>query len=432
MGLFLLHESFWIIAGQVVSVLGALLGIRLLTQVMAPDVFGELSLAMTLTTFLSQTLFAPVGQSTLRFFSSATEAHDLRSFMPALKLMMKWAIVVASLGVSLVCLIFAQIGKPGWTGLIIAAALFSILSGLSSTVDSIQNALRQRAVVACHGAVATWGRFLFAVVLVSVIGPYSELAMLGYCLASAGVLVSQVNFFKKKGKSIWYQKSFSPVSESHWRSMMISFAWPFAAWGVFGWAQMASDRWALELFVSTSDVGLYSVLYQIGYYPFLIVSGMIMQLVTPVIFQEAGNTSDPSRMIQSVKFIKTLTFLSILATMLVSLAAYFIHKNLFELLVAENYRSSSWLLPGMVLASGLFSSGQVASLFFHTNLMNERLLSPKIVSAIMAIVLNLSGAALFGLIGVVFANVIFSATYLIWVLRRVRMSCLEMGPLPNA
>ena len=43
-----------------------------------------------------------------------------------------------------------------------------------------------------------------------------------------------------------------------------------ATWALLGWGRSASEKWALDIFTSTKDVGIYSALYQVGYMPIII------------------------------------------------------------------------------------------------------------------------------------------------------------------
>jgi O-antigen/teichoic acid export membrane protein len=93
---------------------------------------------------------------------------------------------------------------------------------------------------------------------------------------------------------------------------------------------------------------------------------------------------------------------------------------IFTILVAPEYRSVSWLLPGMVLAGALFATGQFGSLSLMIEKTTKKLIAPKIITAIIGVCLNVIGAKIAGIIGVVAANIAFSSLYLLWVLGLVR------------
>src|SRR5439155_23990103 len=134
----------------------------------------------------------------------------------------------------------------------VPAVLLSLLSGYSAALDGMQNAARQRVVVAWHDGVTIWLRFLIAVALVAVLGRSSAAAMLGYAVASALVLASQGLFFRSKILSFRPDTEYATRDAMlSWERRMQSYAWPYSTWGLFTWLQMNSDRWGLQVFRTT-------------------------------------------------------------------------------------------------------------------------------------------------------------------------------------
>jgi O-antigen/teichoic acid export membrane protein len=196
---------------------------------------------------------------------------------------------------------------------------------------------------------------------------------------------------------------------------MRGYAWPFAAWGIFTWAQMASDRWSLQAKGGTSDVGLYAVLYQLGYYPMTLLSSFLVQLVLPVLFSRAGDGTDPDRMAQSHRLNRVLLLSSIGLVLAGVSLAFLFHREILSLLAAPGYRTVSPLLPMMVLSGGLFAAAQIAVLSLLSGFNSRFLMAPKIVTALVGVLLNFAGAFWLGLSGVVYAGVATSSIYLVWV-----------------
>jgi O-antigen/teichoic acid export membrane protein len=260
-----------------------------------------------------------------------------------------------------------------------------------------------------------------AVGMVLWLGATSTVAMLGYGLATLLVLGSQWWFFRRMMQPAGDSPATGDGSAQRWRKQMFTYAWPFAAWGVFTWAQTASDRWALQMFVSTRDVGLYTVLFQLGCYPISLLSGLMVQLVSPIFFQRAGDATDKSRIRRVYTINWRLTIITLILTGIATLFASALHGFIFRWLVAPEYRDISWLLPGMVLAGGLFATGQFASISLLSETETRILITPKIATAIIGILLNIIGAVWFGVSGVVGACVIASSVYMLWILYLVRI-----------
>jgi len=413
-------EFLWIGVGQAATVLGAMVGVRILTGVLSPEAYGQLALGMTVATFVNVVLLGPLSNGATRFYAPAREAGGLNGYFAAVRALVLRASGAVAIVAGVLCLVLLLTGHAKWIGLVLAAFCFALLSGYNSVLNGMQNAARQRAVVALHHGLLSWGRFLLAAGLVLWLGASSGLAMTGYCAATVLVLLSQWWFFRRILKPADTSEEATGLSPSRrWQHKILSYVWPFAAWGVPAWMQLASDRWALHAFSSMQDVGRYAVLYQLGYYPITTCTGLMVQLVSPIFFQRAGDASDPSRLQHVYGLNRRLTMAAILLTLVTAVVAYACHGAIFRCLVAPEYRAISWMLPGMVLAGGLFASGQFAVVSLLSGAQTHSLILPKVAVAVFGVLLNILGAACYGMVGVVTATVIAAAVYLLWILRLV-------------
>jgi O-antigen/teichoic acid export membrane protein len=91
------------------------------------------------------------------------------------------------------------------------------------------------------------------------------------------------------------------------------------------------------------------------------------------------------------------------------------HEWLFRLLVATEYRGSSYYLPWVVLAGGLFAGSQVLTLKLMSEMKTSLLTIVKITTALIGVLCNVLGAIYFGMKGVVGALVVFSVIYFVWM-----------------
>ncbi|MEM7031233.1 MAG: oligosaccharide flippase family protein [Chloroflexota bacterium] len=424
-------EIVWIALGQILTALGAIIGVRLLTDVLPPAGYGELALSMTAITLVQQTIVAPfVTQSSLRYFAPALEVKQLSAYLVAVRrLIIQTTAIVLGLG-GIVLLILFNIDLGQWIGLGISTILFGLFFSLNAAMDGMQNAARHRAVVAVHQAARQWARFLVAVAFISIFGAFSSVAMTGYVVASVVILYSQWIFFRRKILSL--RSTHLPVSQADiqtWLRQMHQYAWPFVTWGIFAWAQLASDRWALRFFGSASDVGVYAALYQLGYFPISLTSAAVIRLIAPILFSKAGDGTDTARLKQTHRMTRQLVWSTVLLTGLGAVVAFFFHELIFSYLVAAEYRFISNLLPFMVLWGGIFASSQVAVLAILSDTKSQMLILPKMVTAVIGVSLNIFGAYWFGANGVIAAGVVTALCYFIWIIRlsaRSR-SILEAG-----
>jgi O-antigen/teichoic acid export membrane protein len=401
-------EGFWILSGEVMVVLGSFLGVRLLTELVDPMEYGELALGMTLFTLVNQTILGPLSNGATRFYSPAYEQDELGPYFRAVRHLLFLSMCIIGIFLPITVAILIIVGYSTWIPLLVASFAFAILSGGNGVLNGIQNAARQRKVVALHQGMATWLRFFIAAGLVLWIGATSTVVMLGFSIAIILVLCSQYLFFKR----ILPQQIKGTAPTLTWQKKIWSYSWPFASWGLFTWAQLSSDRWALGAFAGKEEVGMYAVLFQLGYYPLAMLTGICMQFISPILFQRAGDASDPGRIQHINKLGWQLTWSVLVFTCIIVSIAFLVHRNVFNFFVAEEYRSISFLWPWVVLAGGILSAAQISTLSLASQLKTREMTRPKIYTALLGIVFNFAGAYWFGIEGVVAGMLFFSISLL--------------------
>lgn len=405
------REALWIALGQAAAVIGSLVGVRLITELLNPSTYGELALGMTLATLVNQTILGPLGNGATRFYIPAVEANDLISYLRAVRrlVLSATALIISILFVVVVGLLIAR--RTEWIAIGIAAIAFALFNGYNSVLDGILNAARQRAIVAFHQGIASWVRFLIAAGLILWLGTTSAVAMSGYALALILVLASQFAFFRKnisKNANI-------ADKERDWQQEIWMYSWPFATWGIFYWAQSASDRWALGLFTETRDVGQYAVLYQLGSYPMTIAIGMFVKLLAPILFERSGDGTDSQRNANVNRLGWRLTGLALSMTGAIFFATLILHEQIFRVLVAKDYMSVSYLLPWMLLAGGVFAAGETIALNLMSRMKTRMMITAKVATALLGTLLNFVGAYMYGILGIIMANIVFSVSYALWM-----------------
>lgn len=407
----LAKEGSWIVAGQIAVVLGALALVRVLTEYLDPTQYGQLALGLTVAGLINQVVMGGVTAGIGRFYSVAAEKNDLPSYLHA----SRWLMLYATAAVVVIALVLMAglywLSYSNWMGLAAVALLFSVLSGYNTSLSGIQNAARQRAIVAFHGGLDAWLKILLAVGVMFWLGKSSAAVILGYALSSLLVTGSQFYFLRRLVHPLGEMQQAS----AKWVRRIWAYSWPFSTWGVFTWAQQVSDRWALQTFASTQEVGMYAVLFQLGYVPIGLATGMAITFLGPVLYQRSGIAIDHSRNTSVHRIAWRITFVGLLVTALAFVFTLMLHKWIFHLLVDTQYRSVSHFLPWMVLAGGIFAAGQMLALKLMSEMKPAAMTAAKIVTAILGVALNVYGAQQFGLPGVVAALVLFSGIYFFWM-----------------
>jgi O-antigen/teichoic acid export membrane protein len=409
-------------SGQVVAVLGAIVGVRFLTGLLVPTAYGDLALALTVAAFLNLIGSGPIGNAVGRFYAVAHERGTLRCFFRAVTMLYGQHHLGAcclALGGLLICR--GQEAPVAWTSLGLAAIALSLVNGASGLLDAMQNAARQRLVVAWHQAAGQWLRLAGAIVCIQWAGATARSALAGYVGASLLVLGSQFLFFKLRLRSLAaVEPNPQKAPVRLMTKKMRSYANPFVSFAAIAWLQQASDRWLLALFGSRREVGLYQTLNQVGYAPLMQLSGLISLVVAPILFLQAGDGTDGGRVHRARGWVRQLSWLMFLGTLGFAGLLWLFGKPLFALVVAPEYRSAARYLPLAALAGGLFATGQMLTTDVLVQMNSKALIAPKIGSALLAVGLNYAGTRAFGLPGLVWAGVVASSVYALWMTFLIR------------
>lgn len=431
-------EAFFVVSGQVVGAAGNIFAIRILTTLLPPAGYGQLALAMTGAVLAQQLVLGPIGTACVRYFAPAQESGEVGTYARAVA----WMFLAGSVALGIVALgvgafLFGT-SRLNLLPMLGAAALFAWISSAGSMIDGIQNAARQRKLVALHQGAGAWLRLAIVVGAARYLTQDANSILWSYSAGYAVVIVSQLLFLARTLRRMGSGRARSGHSErTHSTGPMLrsmwTYTWPFSAWGVFTWIQNSSDRWALGAFAGLDQVGLYQSLYQVGYYPISMLTQFLLQVSTPIIFQRAGSGADKGRRMNAEGLNNLLTRVVLGATAVGALASYLGGHRLLALVLAPAYRAHSPLITLLILASGCFAAGQIKILNFMTSLATHRLIAPKVVTALFGAGLIVLGARFRGSYGVASAQLAFSLLYLVWIfLLDRRHSVLRTEPAEAA
>jgi O-antigen/teichoic acid export membrane protein len=411
----LITEGSWILTGQVIAVAGALALIRVLTDLLDPAQYGQLALALTLAGLINQVLMGGVTAGIGRFYSISIEKGDLWGYVRTAQRLMGYATV----GIFVIALIlttgFYVAGQQEWLGLMAAVMVFSILSGYNSAFNSVQNAARQRAIVALHGGIDAWLKIGLAFGFALWIGASSTAAVLGFSISILLITLSQIFFLRRLLQR--HEANANSPSTEDWAKQMWMFSWPMMAGGLFSWGYYASQRWALELFVSTAEVGKFYALTQIAYSPISLGGSLFMSFLVPILYQRAADPGSHERIANVRNIVFKIAAVGVAATLLVSCITVFLHNEIFRLLAAEQYRDLSAYMPLVVIAAGLLqASTALGSILAAVNKTRE-VIPLAVYGQTIIIVSNITSTYLYGINGLIYSMVFGAALHIIWMYR---------------
>ncbi|MFM2004530.1 MAG: hypothetical protein RLZZ09_185, partial [Pseudomonadota bacterium] len=409
----LAKEGGWIVLGQVASISGTLALVRVLTEMLEPKEYGKLVLGLSVGGVVTQVIMGGIVNAVNRYYSIATEQGDIIGYLKSAGRMVVYATLFATITLIAFVLGLVWLGEEQWLELTMLIFMLSIIGSLNSVLSGIQNAARQRSIVALHSGLDAWFKIVLAVGVMVWLDHTSTAVVIGYLLSGLLIVLSQAFFLHR-----FLRNSICDgdrVGKQNWLKHMWAYGWPFYAWGLFTWAQQISDRWALEKFATTEEVGQYAAVFQLGYAPIGIASNLLISFLGPILFQRTGDASDSCRNRQVRQITWRITWVTLGCTAFAFILTQETHAWFFKFLVGESYRAVSIYWPWVIVAGGLFAAGQTLSLQLMAEMQSAKMATSKIVTALLGITANVIGAKQEGVPGVIAALTIFSVVYFFWM-----------------
>lgn len=402
-------EAFWVAFGQGIVALGIVVNLIVPARLLQPDQYGIVALGLAVSAVFQQALWGPLGNALSRYYSSSLESGSAERLLKEGFRFVRF-IAAVSIGVAALAFIISRVWEVSWLEIIPIAVVLSAGYGYTSALDGLQNAARRRRVYAAHQVFGQLVRLGFTTSLLLLVKPTGIMVLVGYALGS---MVTSITGSFLVRRLMRVNRPETRSADRDWRRTLAQYAIPFALWGLVSGLQAASDRWSLRAFCTGEAVGIYGAAYQLGYYPVVLVGTAVSQLVMPVIFQKAGDGTDPLRLLASFRAITSLTRTAILVVLASALICTLVHGPFFGFFFGGAYLRAAPLWPVSVASGGLFVAGQFASAVPYALGKSRLLIVPFAGTALIGICLNFAGALLAGLEGVTCGVLLTSLLYFI-------------------
>lgn len=338
-----------VLLGQGTTAIGLAVGSRVVTEVVAPEALGQYKLAVGAMGLVSGLFFRPFVQFVMRQYHDANEKNCGPEFLSFALRVLTGAGLILGVCVAAALFLYGHItGSLGLLAALAAAGLMYLHSALNFQNGILVTQNRQkfanilRVVGQCGipfaialGAVALGqsGRsLLIAEVVLLVLVLLVSTRLLPIRLSTAGRASDQ-------DRSLWLVEA---------RRFIV----PMIGVGVFSWILSVSDRYILEAFASTHEVGLYTAVYGLGSQPMLMVTGVTAQLIYPFLFRAAAQQRAEAQA-QIHRYVIATTA----GAALLGMGALLLLGNqIVNLLLAANYRENAcsillWVAAGYAALS---------------------------------------------------------------------------------
>ncbi|MBI5725289.1 MAG: lipopolysaccharide biosynthesis protein [Planctomycetes bacterium] len=414
----LLGEGAWVAAGQVVGIIGTLAGIRLLTQFVPEDVYGQASLLLAGLTLGIQALIVPANNATLRFYSDVKPSGRLwmlrlatrRIILPFGGLLL---LLVAGVGSA-----WAFVGGKSYLAVAALAGLAAAESLKTTEITFLTAGRRQRA-AAILRVLESWLCPALATAAVLILGKYPACVVGGNAAGIAVVLIFLLALVRREGRDGPAALD-DPAKEelAGLQHQMARFARPMIFVAVVTWVSGLSDRFLIGWLLDASQVGIYAPAYGLASFPFLAALGIVYQTVYPH-YCEAVSAGRGDLERRAFRY----WLLTVVAIAACGVIAFALLKNYIAwLLLAPEYWAGAELMPWIAAGNGLLIISMVFGDRLKAHKRTTEMLIGTAVGAVASIAITIPFILVWGRLGAAFACPCYFGIQLI------AMACLAARP----
>jgi O-antigen/teichoic acid export membrane protein len=404
----LLLEGVWVIAGQLFSALGAFLGLRLLTEIVAPQVFGEVVLFSGVVLLANGMAAGPLMQGVLRHYPEAAATNSMNVLRKIVNRYLATLTVVTSLACVLGLAVYSSFSPTNrWLWALVI--LLVILDVIRQRELTLLSAARHQGTAALWVAADVWARPVSALGMISLLGPTTGAVLLGYVVASCSLIVVFKPWFIGQDPV-----AHSGQDEAALAQRLLRYSIPLMPLGAIGWISGQADRYIIGLLVGVQEAGLYAAAYGIVSRPFLMAGSAAESWLRPV-YYEAVVSGDRVR----EQRIFGAWWIALTGVCALTIAVFiFWHHEIATLMLAPSYRSVSGLMPWIAVGYGFLAIAQVHERVCYAHNDTKGVFVTESLGGMAALVVTVLAVAQFGISGAAYAVPVYFVLQLI-----VAMTC---------
>ncbi len=394
----LLSDGAYVAAGQALSAVGAVAGIRLLTELVSPATFGAVTLAIGVGTLAINVACTPVTQAAIHFHPAFAAEGRLAVLTHALRrALARAATWLAAAGLAGgVAWMLAGDAEPG---VLAAVAALVVVDGLRALQMALLNAGRQHRRYAAWSAAEAVLRPLAAAAAVLALGGTPLVVVLAY-LATSVLLLA---VFTDRTPPAAVPAADPALEQRIWR-----YALPLVPLGAVGWVNGLGDRYIIAGALTVADAGIYAAAYGLVSRPFLML-GQTVELTLRPLYQAAVTAGDTPR---ADRLLRTW-FLAVSSAGLAGVAVVAVASGLLaRLLLGPEFRSGAALMPWIAAGYALIIVAHVFERVCFAYGRTRWVLVIQTGSAVAGLAATLVGALGWGLQGAAVAVPVYFAVQL--------------------
>ncbi len=419
-------DSLWAITGQVFSAAGMVLGVRIITEYVSPNVFGTISLLMGIVALGSGVFSAPVLQAALRLYPDMQRQSLLPLLMTEIR-----RLLVASNGLLIAlggaaALIYCLLSEADFVVPLVLGGLVVLeaMRGLVVTVLSAENKIKAYALLTSGDV---WVRQTLAVLLVIVFGASVTSVIGGYLVGALFLCVCCATIFRGMYRRCDVQCD--PEQEKQLHREIVQFSRPLMAIALAAWVSGLGDRYIIGGLLGVDAAGIYAAVYALVSKPFLMISAAIELALRQSYYHAVSVRDDP----EQARVMYTWVVSTLIASVLCLVVVVFWAEELAALLLGEKFRGGASLMPWIAGGYCLLALSNPFERRAYAYKKTVNVLKIQAGSAITSVLVATIGTYYYGLVGAAWAVPVYFGCQLALAVYHTRgllrpSLCIERKP----
>jgi len=294
-------DAVIVFVAQAFAAVGALVGIRLLTQFISPEVFGEYKLLLSSMSLVVGVCVRPFIQFSMRQYHDYQSNIEKNIFLIETRKILNKYLFVLLLSVGI--LYFFSFSNLYNETIIILCGLIVLSITVKINFESALFISKNEQVAA--GLILVSLKWFVPFSIISIVWVFRESPLTAMVGALIGHLIIWIIILAYR-KSIPEEYDRANFRQSELFVRGLEYGWPIAICGVLSWILNESDRFFIQYYHDSKQVGLYSAAYGLISAPFVMVSGAVAQFLYPIFFKTNKDEDRTKKVVSKSLLVNTV------------------------------------------------------------------------------------------------------------------------------